>query len=255
MDSGQSENDNSKEQGFFKEVVGDAFDIQVYGLWETLVSLFTKPRHVIEAYFRREETNFYSPYKYLFLTAAALAFVFFLAVDYDRYMENIIQSNLPEEVFEDDERQQLVEDIQRNFIIVNRKIEQQFSALTAVLLWLPSCALFSFIFFRKSYGKFKNHIAFNAYLIGQASVIQLILCIPLFFIDLSTENLAMYLHTFLLVSILYLFYAYHQLFYDKKAGSVIKSIIAPLFGYITSGLMVTVISLIIAIGMAMVSHK
>jgi hypothetical protein len=247
MAAARRPDDPSPRGDFTRELLDDAFVIQK-GLWQTIVALLIRPRRVVEAYGKDAGTAYYSPVKWVLLTTAVLTFVLYAAVDFDRILDDQIQSSLtsPQTQLDEEDHAQARE-IADAAAMIYKKLNRDFSALSTLFLLLPAISLFSFLLYRRRIAGFSRHMAFNAYFIGEINVLQLVLVIPMFF--MSTESLqeSGYMISLDVVGITYLLYAYLRLFATRRVGSWLVALLAPLLG---AGLY-TAVTVVIAVGVGL----
>jgi hypothetical protein len=244
MDESQKKSGN---RSFIKEFIADAFDID-HGLFKTFVMLFKSPRRVIDAYIRDEKTNYYSPFKYVILTTTILTFVFLLAIDLGTLIENRMDSAQQSMQGETQQEEAAVK-ISENGTFVFLFLTRRFSTLLMLYLMMPSFAIFSRILFKDVMPKFSNHFALSAYLVGQINCVQLLMCVPLFFLDPATKETSRYLLAFDLSAVAIMFYGYLRVFSVRKAGFVLRSVFTTVLGSIMYLLLLTLVTTSAAIVM------
>jgi hypothetical protein len=91
--------------------------------------------------------------------------------------------------------------------------------------------------------KFTNHFALSAYLVGQINCVQLLMCVPLFFIDSATKETSRYVLAFDLSAIAIMVYGYLRVFSDRKAGFVLRAVFTTILGTIMYSLLLTLITI------------
>ena len=237
----KSEDNNGS---FFKEFIADAFDID-HGLMKTFLMLFRDPRGVMDAYRDDEIENYYSPFKYVVITTTLLTFVFFLAFDFS----DILKQNMGAAVTSMQEtgtQSEMAREIVLNATLVFQKLSRQFATVSMLFLLMPSLALFSFMFFRKKMGRYSEHFALSAYLVGQINCIQLLLCLPLFILQSLGWNVASYLIVFDLSGLAYMTYGILRVFEVRNFKGVLSSLFSPLFGYLTYMIVLLIITIVSA---------
>jgi len=244
MDESQKKSGN---KSFIKEFIADAFDID-HGLFKTFVMLFKSPRRVIDAYIRDEKTNYYSPFKYVILTTTVLTFVFLLAIDLDTLIDNrmgSVQQSVQGEAPQDEAAVKISNNATFVFLFLTRR----FSTLLMLFLMMPSFAIFSRILFKDVMPKFSNHFALSAYLVGQINCVQLLMCVPLLFIDSATKDTSRYLMAFDLSAVAIMAYGYLRVFSVRKAGFVLRAVFTTILGSISYILLLTLVTVSAAIVM------
>ena len=237
----------SGDKSFIKEFIADAFDID-HGLFKTFVMLFKSPRRVIDAYMRDEKTNYYSPFKYVILTTTVLTFVFLLAVDLDTLIENRTDS-VQQSIQGDAPQEEAAVKISSNANFVFLFLTRRFSTLLMLFLMMPSFAIFSRILFKDVMPRFSNHFALSAYLVGQINCVQLLMCVPLFFMDPAARGVRGYLLMFDLSAVAIMAYGYLRVFSVRKAGFVLRSVFTTILGSILYLLLLTLVTISAAIVM------
>ncbi len=245
MNSENKVGPEKKEQNFIQEIFADAFDLK-YGLPQTIWMLFRNPKKVAYSHINREKSHYYSPYKYLMILVALCALIVFLAIDFELLRDETINQAVEKIIIEDGNVKQIAEKLLPKQSYINGKLQNEYSSITTLILWLPIYALISFWFFKKHLSHFKNHFAINAYLIGQVSLMQALLALPLFFLPYEGHELVNYLSSFLLAHMIYYIYAYMRIFYNNRFGVVLKSIFAPIISQLVVILVLELISFFIA---------
>lgn len=239
----------SGDKSFIKEFIADAFDID-HGLFKTFVMLFKSPRRVIDAYIRDEKTNYYSPFKYVILTTTVLTFVFLLAIDLDTLVDNRVDS-VQQSIQGETPQNEAAVKISNNAMFVFLYLTRRFSTLLMLFLMMPSFAIFSKILFKDVMPKFSNHFALSAYLVGQINCVQLLMCVPLFFLDPSATGVRGYLMTFDISAVAIMAYGYLRVFFVRKDGFVLRAVFTTILGSIMYLLLLTLVTISAAIVMYM----
>ena len=246
MDSKDTIKQGFKDKSFFQELFSEAFDLD-YGLWQTFVMLFKHPQNVVNAYFKKEETNYFGPFKYAMFTTAIATFVLFIAFDFEAFLSESFKVQNAEAAPMDKELAELTAKYLDNVAMIMETLSNQYGTITTLLFMIPSFALFSFLFFRRKIRKFSSHFILNTYLIGQLNFIQFFLAFPLFFIGSNHDYILAYLSLLDIVGLIYFVYAYIRLFYLNKAGGLIMSLISPMLGYLLCILFLYFVSGVVAL--------
>jgi len=233
---------NNRDRGFFREIFAEAFDLK-YGLLQTALILFKHPQKVVNSYVQREKSHYYSPYKYVMIVVAVFTLVFFLAVDFEAYLNDLLTTTMENRPVKSEEVSEHAAKILDYYINIFLVLKNQYNSITTLLIWLPSLALFSFWFFKKKINRLSNHFALNAYYVGQVNIVKLLFCLPLFFLVLPHKSMETYIDFYVLMQIAYLVYAYFRLFYDKKFFTAVKCFSVPIIGYIVHFMVINVIAL------------
>lgn len=200
------------------------------GYFYTCWQLATKPGHMVESYIAGHRINHFKPLKFLFWSVGA-SFVVFHAIGMDKlFMENMAKTS------SSDLTPGLTEKLMQNPMVI-------------VLMMLPQMALFSWLLYRKKGYNYAEHVVADAYFFGFISLIGIIPNIIFKIMhDHFQTNLISYQTSFgLLTWLIYLVWAFHQLFKPKNPIiGLFKTLGVLSFSYI---LTIVFVAILVAIGM------
>ncbi len=243
MENENSSKQANKDKSFFQVLFSEAFDLD-YGLWQTMTMLFKHPQKVVNAYFNKEQTNYFGPFKYAVFTTAISTFIFFIVIDFEAWLSGTIKAqNLEDGTL----NEELTVKFLDNVGMILETLSNQYVTITTLLVMVPSFALFSYLFFRRKIDKFSSHFILNTYFIGQLNFIHFVMCLPLLFLNLRDDRLIWYLSSFDMAVLIYFTYAYLRLFRVSKIGGVLKSVISPLLAYVLFVIFLSMIAAVAAL--------
>ncbi|WP_350287675.1 DUF3667 domain-containing protein [uncultured Croceitalea sp.] len=174
--------------------VWEDLSFQVFNLDNTFLKtfkhLFTKPEIVIEGFIHGARKKYMNPISYFAIAITLSGLMFFV-------LRNIYDVNLMQNSFS-------------NVKTPNMSFIFDYQGLLSYLL-MPVYALMTWVLFLdKPILNFTEHLVANAYITGQVSFVQVLICIPLFgFFDIRYD---LFNWCFLLFSVVFQFYAFKRIF-------------------------------------------
>lgn len=160
-------------------------------LFKTFRHLFTQPERVITGYISGTRKKHMSPFSYFAIAITLVGILFFV-------LRNVYHIDLTPG------------NITRNGKTPNMDYIFDYQSIITYLI-VPMYALMTwFLFFDKKKMNFTEHLVANAYITGQISMVQVIVCLPLF--GLTNLRYDLFTWIFLLLTVTYQFYVFKKIY-------------------------------------------
>lgn len=175
-----------------------------HGLFFTIKELIMRPGHSLREFLAGKRVHHYKPIAFILVTSAfyiLIALTLDQKTNFDDALTGVKEAILE---FSPDE----------DFKFINWMIDKQ---VYLPFLMIPLFSLASFFSFRKYSYNYVEHLLINIYISGQKMIINV--CFGLLFF--KNENLPLIA---LIVGVLYTFWAFNQLFNQKKLSSNLSKI-------------------------------
>ena len=187
----------------------DVFTHAEHGIFNAAKLLFIKPAYITKEYLSGKRKKYFSPIKYL-IVVVTLSAIFIL---------NYSRLGLPfEPAFPKDSK---IDDIVEEDYFNHKNYKTQ------LFLSIPLASLISWLVFRKSGFNYAENIVLNTYLLSQVILVHTIAVMPSLIIASDTVDQWL-IAVYLLVSLVYVVWAYVSFFPGEKAGKFVKAILTVL---------------------------
>ncbi len=200
----------------------DIFNLE-RGLGYTLVALTVRPGHAIREYLEENRTRLVPPFRFLILTVAIGTFLtvqYFNQSDFfEQFQKGIEQGYNKNEASIEDRSKFLEVYMARTTELYNNYFN------LFILAGVPIIALTTFWIFRKNMN-YAEHLVINSYLTSYLTVIYILL-IPILWITDYWMLSVLYLG----LSVVYSGYLYIQLFGEKIAKGILKTLLVNFLYY------------------------
>lgn len=190
------------------------------GLFYTIRELMLRPGEAIHNFlFTEKRIMHIKPMNFLILTVSVGIFLTL------QTLENLDGEVISDGIFNVGEQQD--PEVKEIVGIVNGWISKYFNVFQ--MLKIPFIALTTFLLFKKAKLNYAEHLVINSYILGFSTVIYAII-LPLNWFGNNVLVL------FTLLAILYNFWAYFQIFKEKKLATTLKTIVVIFVGNLLHGL-------------------
>lgn len=188
-----------------KNVVED-ISFQVFNLDNTLIKtfrhLFSQPQNVINSYIRGIRKKYMNPISYFAIGVTLSGIMFYI-------LRNVYHVSLTQNSF-----------TAKN--TPNMDYVFDYQGIMSYLV-MPFYALFTWLLFLdKKKLNFTEHVVANAYIFGQVSLVQVLVCIPLF--GLFDIRYDVFNYIFLLIMVGYQFYVFKRIHEIGLMGSILRGL-------------------------------